>query len=66
MISLNVKNLDTALLAEPHVIVMLSCRTLARSAKVTCRTLQIAAPLALNLEKVYLAEPWNAGSFRIC
>ena len=33
---------------------------------VSCRTLQIAEPRALNLEKDYLAEPWNAGSFRKC
>ena len=55
MISLHTKNLESALLAEPHVAVMFSCRTL-----------QIAEPKALNLEKDYLAEPWNAGSFRIC
>ena len=45
---------------------MFSCRTLTRSAIVSCRTLQIAEPKALNLEKDYLAEPWNSGSFRIC
>ena len=27
---------------------------------------QIAEPKALNLEKDYLAGPWNVGSFRIC
>ena len=27
---------------------------------VSCRTLQIAEPKARNLEKDYLAEPWNA------
>ena len=66
MISLNAKNLESALLAEPHVAVMFSCRTLTRSANVSCRSLQIAEPKALKLEKAYLAEPWNAGSFRIC
>ena len=45
---------------------MFSYRTLTRSAKVSCRTLQIAEPKALNLEKGYLAEPWNARSFRVC
>ena len=64
MISPNAKNLESALLAEPHVAVMFPCRTLTRSAKVSCRTLQIAEPKALNLEKDYLAEPWNAVSFR--
>ena len=68
MISLQAKNLESVLLAEPHVavIVMFFCRTLIRSAKVSCRTLQIAEPKALNSEKDYLAERWNAGSFRIC
>ena len=66
MISLNAENLESALLAEPHVAVMFSCRTLTRSVKVSCRTLQIAEPKALNLEKDYLVEPWNAGSVRIC
>ena len=63
MVSLHAKDLESALLAEPHVAVMFSCRTLTRSAKVSCRTLQIAEPKALNLEKDYLAEPWNVGSF---
>ena len=58
--------LESILLAEPHVAVMLSCRTLTRSAKVCRRTLQVAEPKALNLEKGCLAEPWNVGSFRIC
>ena len=66
MISLDAKNLESELLAEPHVAVMFSCRTLTRSAKVSCRTLQIAEPKALNSEKDYLAEPWNAGSFAKC
>ena len=66
MLSLNAKNLESALLADPHVAVMSSGRTLTCSAKVSCRTLQIAEPKALNLEKDYLAEPWNAGSFCIC
>ena len=66
MISLHAKNLESALLAEPHVAVMFPCRTLTRSAKASCRTLRIAEPKALNLEKDYLAEPWNAGSFRKC
>ena len=66
IISLNAENLESALLAEPHVAVMFSCRTLTRTAKVSCRTLQIAKPKALNLEKDHLAEPWNGGSFRIC
>ena len=66
MISLRAKNLESALLAEPHVAVMFSFRTLTRSAKVSCRTLRLAEPKALNAEKDYLAEPWNAGSFRKC
>ena len=66
MISWNAKNLGSALLAEPHVAVMFSCRTLTPSEKVSCRTVQIAEPNALNLGKDYLAEPRNAGSFRIC
>ena len=66
MISLNAKNSESALLAEPHGAVMFSCRTLTSSAKVSCRTLEIAEPKALNLEKDNLAEPWNAGSFRAC
>ena len=45
---------------------MFSCRTLTFSAKVSCRTLEIAEPKALSLEKDHLAEPWNGGSFRIC
>ena len=49
-----------------HVAVMFSCRTLTRSAKVSCRTLPIAEPKVLNSEKDYLAEPWNAVSFRKC
>ena len=65
MISLNAKNLESVLLAETHVAVVFSCRTLTRSVKVSCRTLQIAEPKALNLEKDYLAEPWNVGSFRV-
>ena len=63
---LNAKNLKSVLLAEPHVAVMFSCRTLTRSAKVSCRTLKIAELKALNSEKDYLAEPQNAGSFRKC
>ena len=66
MIFLNAKNSESALLAEPHGAVMFSCRTLTFSAKVSCRTLEIAEPKALNLEKDNLAEPWNAGSFRVC
>ena len=66
MIFLNAKNSESALLAEPHDAVMFSCRTLTFSAKVSCRTLEIAEPKALNLEKDNLAEPWNAGSFRVC
>ena len=45
---------------------MFSGRTLARSAKVSCRNLQIAEPRALNLKKDALAKPWNVGSFRVC
>ena len=66
MISLNAKNLESVLLAEPQLAVMFPCRTLTRSAKVSCRTLRLAEPKALNSEKDYLAEPWNAGSFRKC
>ena len=66
MIFLNAKNSESALLAEPHGAVMFSCRTLTFSAKVSCRTLEIAEPKALSLEKDHLAEPWNGGSFRIC
>ena len=66
MISPYAKNLESVHLAEPDVAVMFSCRTLTRSAKVSCRTLQIAEHETLNLEKDYLAEPWNAGSFRKC
>ena len=66
MIFLNAKNPESALLAEPHGAVMFSCRTLTFSAKVSCRTLEIAEPKALSLEKDHLAEPWNGGSFRIC
>ena len=65
MIFLNAKKSESALLAEPHGAVMFSCRTLTFSAKVSCRTLEIAEPKALNLEKDNLAEPWNAGSFRV-
>ena len=36
MISLNAKNLENVLLPEPQVAVMFSCRTLTRSAKVSC------------------------------
>ena len=63
MIFLNAKNSESALLAEPHGAVMFSCRTLTFSAKQSCRTLEIAEPKAL---KDNLAEPWNAGSFRVC
>ena len=35
-------------LAEPHLAVMFSCQTLTRSAKVPCRTLQIADPERLT------------------
>ena len=66
MMSLNAKNLESVLLAEPHVAVIFPCQTLPRSTKVSCRTLQIAEPNALNSENDYLAEPWNAGSFRKC
>ena len=66
MISRNAKTLESALLAELHVAVVSPCRTLSRSAKVSCRTLQIAEPKALNTKKDHLAEPWNAGSFRKC
>ena len=52
MISLNAENVESAYLAEPHVAVMFSCRTLTRSAKVSCRTLQIAEPKAPNSEKL--------------
>ena len=37
-----------------------------RHSWVSRRTLEIAEPEALNLEKDNLAEPWNAGSFRVC
>ena len=60
------KNLESVLLAEPHVAVMFSCRTLTGPAKVSFRTLQIAEPKALTLEKDYFPEPWNAGSFQKC
>ena len=43
---------------------MFSCRTLTHSAMVSCRTLQIAEPKALNLEKDDLAEPGMGGSNR--
>ena len=66
MISLHAKNLENVLLAEPRLAVMFPCRTLTRSAKVSCRALQIAEPKALNSEKDHLAEPWNAGSFQKC
>ena len=66
MISLNAKNLESVLLAESHFAVMFSCRTLTHSAKVSCRTLQITEPKAVNSEKEYHAEAWNAGSFRKC
>ena len=66
MISVNVKSLGSMLLAEPHVTVMFSCRTLTRSARVCCRTLQVAELKALNFEKDSLAEPCHVGSFRIC
>ena len=49
MISLNIKNLESGLLAEPNVAVMFSCRTLTCSVKVLCRTLQISEPKALNV-----------------
>ena len=66
MISLNAQKLESTLLAEPHVAVMISCRTMTRSEKKRCRTLQVAEPKALNLEKDFLAEPWIVGSFWIC
>ena len=69
MIFLNAMNSESALLAEPHGAVMFFfflCRTLTFAAKVSCRTLEIAEPNALNLEKDNLAEPWNVGSFRVC
>ena len=66
MIFRNAKTLEGALLAEPHVAVMFPCRTLTRSAKVSCRTVKIAEPKAMNSEKDHPAEPWNAGSFRKC
>ena len=66
MIFQNAKILESVLLVELYVAVMFSCRTLSRSAKVSCRTPHLAEPKALNLEKDYLAEPWNAGSFRVC
>ena len=49
------KNLESILLAEPHVADSFSCRALALSAKECCRSLQIPKPKALNLEKDYLA-----------
>ena len=54
MISPNAKNLESVLLAEPRVAVIVSCRTLTCSAKVSCRTLKIAEPNALISEKDYL------------
>ena len=51
MLFLNAKSSESALLAEPHGAVMFPCRTLTFSAKVSCRTLEIAEPKALNLEK---------------
>ena len=66
VISLKAKNSESVLLAEPHVSVMFSCQTLTLSAGVSCRTLQIAESKTLKLEKDYLAEPWNAASFRKC
>ena len=62
IISLNAKNLESV----PDVAVMFSCQTLTHSAKVFCRALQIAKPKALNSEKDYPAEAWNARSFRKC
>ena len=49
------QNLESMLLAEPHVAVMFSCRTLTRLAEICCRTLQTAEPEALNLEKGFLS-----------
>ena len=46
MIFLNAKNSGNALLAEPHGAVRFSCRSLTFSAKVSCRTLEIAEPTA--------------------
>ena len=63
MISQNAKNLENVFLAEPCIAVMFPCRTLTRSEKISCRTLKIAEPKALHLEKDYLAKPWNAESF---
>ena len=61
MISLHAKYLESALLVEPHVAVMFSCRTLTRSAEVSCRTLQIAEPKAMDLEKDYLSGKSKGG-----
>ena len=61
MISLHAKNLESAPLAEPHIALIFSCRTLTRSEKVSCRTLRIAEPKPLKSEKDYLAEHCNAG-----
>ena len=59
MISLNAKNLESVFLAEPHVAVMLSCRTL--SAKVCCRTLQSPNRKPWNRRKIVLPNPGMSG-----
>ena len=45
---------------------MLQSCSLAGSAKASCRTLQIAEPKALNLEKDFPAKPCNLGFLRKC
>ena len=64
MISLHAKNLESAPLAEPHFCSHVLLPNL--HPMVSCRTLRIAEPTALNSDKDYLAEPSNAGSFRKC
>ena len=65
LIFLNAKNLESVLLSEPTCCGHVSCRTLTHSAKVCCRTFQIAEPKVLSFEKDSLAKPWNVGPLRI-
>ena len=60
------EDLKSIPLAKPRVAVMFSCRTLTRSAKSCCRTLHIAEPKALNVEKDQLPNPGMWGSLRKC
>ena len=63
MISLNAKNLESILLAEPHIAVMFSSRTLTRSAKVADKTLQIAEPKPWMRRRILLPNPGMPGPF---